>query len=74
MTRTQQTLAGMILEADAVSYARSGNSWTARHLRLQRQGRLVEAWDAFHLAQSYRQRLRMVLSAARATTNEGMHA
>ena len=72
--RTQQTLAQQILEADAVSYAHSINSWTAHHLRLQRQGRLMEAWDAFHLAQSYRQRLRMVLSATRATSSEGMHA
>lgn len=74
MTRTTQTLAEMVLHADAVSYAHAINSWTAHHVRLQRQGRLIEAWDAFALAQSYRQRLRVVLSAARAASREGMQA
>ena len=67
-------LAEMILESDAKSYAHAINSWTAHHVRLQRQGQLVEAGDALELAKSYKARLRYVLRAARATTNDGMSA
>jgi hypothetical protein len=59
MTRVPRTSAQRQLHTDAVRYAHEANAWTARYLRLQRQGSAVEAWDARIMAASYRDRMRV---------------
>lgn len=73
MEQGTQPRAGVALPANTTTRANTINVGTARDVRSQRR-RLIEAWDAFAVAQSYRQRLPVVLSVVRAASREGMSA